>query len=266
MWKGVMPAVTTKFTPDGALDHAEMERCFALQMQAGCDGIIVAGSLGEGPMLRQEERVAVLKTAQSVAAGKPVLMTVCEGATWAACEMAAKAARAGASGLMIVPSPIYHTNPEETEANLRAIAAAGDLPVMLSSNRVASRVEVTVEIMERLADDPRCVAVKESSDAIRRSTEIINRLGTRYDLFTGVDNRAFEALAIYRWFRPLLDLDVSTYLVQHTKLAEVHAIGSDDGVRAPRRSLSGSRRAEVEGLIRAALAPRPALPDLALAA
>jgi 1-pyrroline-4-hydroxy-2-carboxylate deaminase len=301
MWKGVMPAVTTKFTPDDALDHAEMERCFALMMQAGCDGLIVAGSLGEGPMLRQEERIAVLKTAQSMAGGRPVLMTVCEGATWAACEMAQKAAKAGASGLMIVPSPIYHTNPEETEANLRAIAAAGDLPVMIYSNRVAYRVDVTVEIMERLADDPRFVAVKESSDDIRRSTEIINRLGTRYDLFTGVDNLAFEALAvgavgwvaglvvafpaetvaiyrlmqagrmaealaIYRWFRPLLDLDVSTYLVQNIKLAETHAIGSNDRVRAPRQPLTGARRAEVERVIRQALATRPALPDLARAA
>jgi 4-hydroxy-tetrahydrodipicolinate synthase len=301
MWKGVMPAVTTKFTPDGALDHAEMERCFALQIQAGCDGLIVAGSLGEGPMLRQEERIAVLKTAQGIAGGRPVLMTVCEGATWAACEMAEKAAKAGASGLMIVPSPIYHTNAEETEANLRTIAAAGDLPVMIYSNRVAYRVDVTVDIMERLADDPRFVAVKESSDDIRRSTEIINRLGTRYDLFTGVDNLAFEALAvgavgwvaglvvafpaetvaiyrlmqagrtaealaIYRWFRPLLDLDVSTTLVQNIKLAEVLAIGSNDRVRAPRQPLSGARRAEVEGIIRAAIATRPALPDLARAA
>lgn len=151
--------------------------------------------------------------------------------------------------------------------------------------------------MERLADDPRFVAVKESSDDIRRSTEIINRLGDRYDLFTGVDNLAFEALAVgavgwvaglvvafpaetvaiyrlmqagrtaealalYRWFRPLLDLDVSTYLVQNIKLAEVLAIGSNDRVRGPRQPLAGARRAEVERVVRDALACRPVLPDL----
>lgn len=297
MWKGVLPAVTTKFTADDGLDHTEMERCFALQMQAGCDGLIVAGSLGEGPMLTQEERLAVLKTAQSVAGGKPVLATVCEASTHAACDMARKAAKAGASGLMVVPSPIYHTDPAETEANLRAIASAGDLPVMIYSNRVAYRVDVTVDLMERLADDARFVAIKESSDDIRRSTEIINRLGDRYDLFTGVDNLAFEALAVgavgwvaglvvafpaetvaiyrlmqvgrtaealalYRWFRPLLDLDVSTYLVQNIKLAEVLAIGSNDRVRGPRQPLTGQRRAEVERVVRDALACRPVLPDL----
>ncbi len=208
------------------------------------------------------------------------------------------AARAGASVLMIVPSPIYHTNPEETEANLRAIAAAGNLPVMIYSNRVANRVDVTVDIMERLADEVRFVAVKESSDDIRRSTEIVNRLGDRYDLFTGVDSLAFEALAvgavgwvaglvvafpaetvaiyrlmkagrqaealtIYRWFRPLIDLDVSTYLDQNIKLAEMLAIGSNDRVRGPRQPLSGTRRAEVEAMIRAAITSRPALPELA---
>ncbi len=298
MWKGVIPAVTTKFTEGGALDHAEMERCFDLQIAAGCDGLIVAGSLGEGPMLSQDERIEVLKTAQNAAGKRPVLMTVAEASTWAACDMARKAAKAGASGLMVVPSPIYHTNPAETEANLRAIAAAGDLPVMIYSNRVAYRVDVTTDIMENLADDARFVAIKESSDDIRRTTEIFNRLGNRYAVFTGVDNLAYEALAvgavgwvaglvvafpaetvavyrlmqagrlaealaIYRWFRPLLDLDVSTYLVQNIKLAEVLAIGSNDRVRGPRQPLTGARRGEVEAIVRYALATRPALPDLA---
>jgi 4-hydroxy-tetrahydrodipicolinate synthase len=183
-------------------------------------------------------------------------------------------------------------------ATLRAIAAAGDLPIMIYSNRLAYRVDVTVEIMEELADDPRFVAVKESSDDIRRSIDIVNRFGDRFDLLTGVDNLAFEALAvgatgwvaglclafpaetvaiyrlmqagrhaealaIYRWFRPLLDLDVSTYLVQNIKLAEALAIGSNERVRAPRLPLAGARRAQVEQTIRAAMACRPALPVLA---
>lgn len=295
MWSGVIPAVTTKFTPDDRLDHAEMERCFALQIEAGCDGLIVCGSLGEGPMLSHDEKLEVFATARKVAGGRPVLLTINEAATREAASLARRAAKAGADGLMVVPSPIYHTNPQETADALRAVAAAGDLPVMIYSNRLAYRVDVTVDIMEELAEDSRFVAVKESSDDIRRSTEIINRLGRRYDLFTGVDNLAFEALcvgavgwvaglvtafpketvaiyrlmqagrrdealAIYRWFRPLLDLDVSTYLVQNIKLAEIHAIGSNDRVRMPRQPLSGERRAAVEKVIRDALAVRPSLP------
>jgi len=296
MWAGVFPAVTTKFTPDDRLDHAEMERCFSLQMDAGCDGIIVCGSLGEGPMLSHDEKLEVFATARRVAGKKPVLLTVNEAATRDAASLAKRAAQAGADGLMVVPSPIYHTNPEETVAALKAVAAAGDLPVMIYSNRLAYRVDVTLPIMEELAADARFVAVKESSDDIRRSTDIINAFGDRFDLFTGVDNLAFEALSvgaigwvaglvtafpretvaiyqlmkqgrrdealsIYRWFRPLLDLDVSTYLVQNIKLAEVHAIGTNDRVRMPRLPLSGERRAATEKIITDALARRPALPS-----
>ncbi|TIX40330.1 MAG: dihydrodipicolinate synthase family protein, partial [Mesorhizobium sp.] len=145
MWTGVFPAVTTKFTEDDRLDHAEMERCFSLQMEAGCDGFIVCGSLGEGPMLSHDEKIEVLKTAQQVAGGKPVLLTVNEPGTREAASIARRAAQAGASGLMVVPSPIYHTDPAETAAALRAVAEAGDLPVMIYSNRLAYRVDVTVD-------------------------------------------------------------------------------------------------------------------------
>ena len=296
MWAGVFPAVTTKFTADDRLDHAEMERCFGLQMDAGCDGIIVCGSLGEGPMLSHDEKLDVFATARKIAGKKPVLLTINEAGTREAAALAKRAAKAGADGLMVVPSPIYHTNPEETVAALRAVAAAGDLPVMIYSNRLAYRVDVTIPIMEELASDARFVAVKESSDDIRRSTDIINAFGGRFDLFTGVDNLAFEALSvgaigwvaglvtafpretvaiyqlmkqgrrdealsIYRWFRPLLDLDVSTYLVQNIKLAELHAIGTNDRVRMPRMPLSGERRKAAEKIITDALAVRPTLPS-----
>lgn len=298
MWTGMMPAVTTKFTTDGALDHAEMERCFALQIEAGNAGLITCGTLGEGNMLTQDERIEVLKIAKSVTGRKPALLTVSEPGTREACALAARAARAGADGLMIVPSPIYHTNRAETIANLNAIANAGGLPVMIYSNRVGYRVDVTPEMMVELAENPLMVAIKESSDDIRRATEIFNTVGNRFKVLTGVDNLGLEALlmgcdgwvsgvsiafpkenqaiydlvragridearAIYRWFRPLLDLDVSTFLVQQIKLAEAIAIGSTEHVRAPRMPLMGEHRARVEALVRERIACRPALPKLA---
>ncbi len=298
MWQGVIPAVTSKFTEAGGLDFKEMQRCFELQMDAGCDGLIACGSLAEGPMLTHDERIAMLQAVKEVTGKKPAILTVAEAATRDACVLAERGARAGADGLMVVPSTIYHTDYRETIASLRAIADAGDLPVMIYSNRMAYRVDVTTDMLVDLADDERFGAVKESSDDIRRTTEIIGRLGNRYAVFTGVDNLAYEALtagavgwvaglvvafpketvaiyklikagryqealAIYRWFRPLLDLDVSTYLVQNIKLVEALVIGSNDRVRAPRLSLVGARRASVEAIVRAALATRPELPTIA---
>ncbi len=294
IFQGVLPAVTTKFNEQDELDHKEMERCFGLQIDAGVHGLIIGGSLGEGPMLSPEERIAVVKTAQKIAGKKPVILTINEADTRTACLRAKEAAKAGVQGLMVVPSLVYKTNHKETVANLLAIAQASDLPIMIYSNRIAYRVDVTPEIMQDCAVDNRIMAIKESSDEIRRTTEIINALGTRYNVLTGVDNLAYEALImgavgwvaglvvafpketmaiynhiqngnlskaleIYRWFRPLLDLDVSSYLVQNLKLVEALVINSNDRVRLPRMALSGELRKNIEIIVAKALENRPKL-------
>jgi 4-hydroxy-tetrahydrodipicolinate synthase len=296
MWHGVYPAVTTKFDVDGKLDRDEMALGFSIQLDAGCDGLIVCGSLGEGPMLSHAERIEVLDTALSVAGGKPILMTVAEASTKEACALAEKARKAGAAGLMVVPSMVYHTDERETVATLKAVASAGELPVMIYSNRIAYRVDVTSPILEALALDSHFVAIKESSDDIRRATEILTIFGDRYDVLTGVDNLAFEALAvgahgwvaglccafpaetvaiyrlmklgrykealaIYQWFRPLLDLDVSSYLVQNIKLVEAITANSNDRVRMPRLAHEGVKRAHIEALVRHAIETRPPIPS-----
>ena len=296
MWKGVFPAVTTKFTEDDRLDVSELERCFALQMEAGCDGMIVCGSLGEAMALEPEEKLELLKIAKSVCGDKPVLMTVCESSTRRAVKAAEAAAAAGANGLMVLPGVPYKSAPRETVAHLKTIVSAAGLPSMIYNNPIAYGVDVTLDMFEELAAEDNVVAMKESTDDIRRVTDVINRFGDRFDIFTGVDNLALESLAvgavgwvaglvvafpretvaiyqlvkqgrmaealeIYRWFRPLLDLDVSTNLVQNIKLAEVHAIQSNDRCRAPRLPLSGAERERVEAVITSALAKRPELPS-----
>lgn len=294
MWTGMLPAVTTKFAEDQSLDLTEFERCVALQIEAGNAGIITCGTLGEGNMLSPDERIEVMKAAKSAADGKPVLLTISEAGTREACALAKSANKAGADGLMVVPSPLYHTSHSETIANLKAISSAGDLPVMIYSNRVAYRVDITPEMLVELAEDERMVAIKESSDDIRRCTEIFNLLGDRYRVLTGVDNLGLEALLmgcdgwvsgvsiafpsenqkiydlamdgrmkeareLYRWMRPLLDLDVSTFLVQQIKLAEAIAISSTEHVRAPRKPLTGDHRARVEDIVHKQIACRPDL-------
>lgn len=297
MWRGVFPAVTTKFTEEDRLDMAEMERCFALQVEADVDGLIVCGSLGEAMALEAEEKLEILRLAKAVAGSRPVLMTICESSTRRAVKAAEAAAKAGAGGLMVLPGVPYRSAPHETVAHLLATIRASGLPAMIYNNPVAYGVDVTGDMFEELAAEPLVVAMKESTDDIRRVTDVINRFGDRFDVFTGVDNLALESLmmgacgwvaglvvafpketvaiwklvqagrmeearAIYRWFRPLLDLDVSTNLVQNIKLAEVHGIGSNDRCRLPRMPLKGAERERVEAVIRKAIAARPELPRI----
>ena len=296
-WEGIFPAVTTKFTEDDRLDTKEMARCYRLQLDAGVDGLIVCGSLGEASTLDPDEKLDVLKVALDVADGRPVLLTISDGSTRNAQKLAERGAKAGAAGFMVLPGLPYKSDPRETIAHFTAVARAGGLPVMIYNNPPAYGVDITPQMLVEMASEPLFTSVKESSDNIRRVTDIINLTGDRYQVFTGGDNLALEsfargavgwvaglvtafpaetvaiwrlaragrmaeALEIYRWFRPLLDVDVSTKLVQNIKLVEALVINSNDRCRAPRLPLIGAERERIVRLVENALANRPKLPAL----
>jgi 4-hydroxy-tetrahydrodipicolinate synthase len=294
-WSGVFPAVTTKFTPGLELDHLAMEKHFARQIESGVDGLITTGSLGEASTLEPDEKLEVARIALDTAGGSlPVIATVAERTTASAVRFAERAAAAGVAGLMVLPGMQYVSDRREAVTHLRAVARAVELPIMVYSNPVAYRVDFDIPALEELAAEANVVAIKESSDDVRRVTEIRARFGDRFRIFAGVDNLALEsfqmgadgwvaglvnafpeetvaifrlskegrlpeALAIYRWFAPLLKLDVSTKLVQNIKLVEAIVGVGSEFVRPPRLPLAGAEREAVAALVRQALATRPRL-------
>jgi len=294
-WQGVFPAVTTKFKDDDSLDFDAMESHIAAQIDAGVHGIVVTGTLGENSSLSDAEKQDVLKTAVSVSAGRvPVLSGIAENTTERACEAVKMGTKNGADGFLLLPAMLYPADRREALHHLRTVARVSERPIMIYNNPVAYRVDVTAEMFEELADEPTFVAMKESSDDPRRITDIVNRTGDRYQIFTGVDDLALESLllgavgwvaglvcafpretvaiyrlvrsgrldearAIYRWFMPILHLDVSTKLVQNIKLAEVLSGIGTERVRSPRLPLVGEERARVERTIREAMKCRPDL-------
>jgi len=297
-WQGVYPALTTKFKPDYRLDVAAMEKHFAWQIERGVDGLIVCGSLGENSVLSVDEKLEVLRVGVRVSRGKvPVLMTIAEGSTAEGIALCERAARESADGFMVLPGMRYVSDRRETLAHYRAIAKASAKPIMVYNNPIAYGVDVAPEMFEELADEASIVAIKESSDNVRRVTDIISRTGARYAIFCGVDDLAMEAMLmgargwvaglvdafpdetvaiyrlitdgrveearkIYRWFSPLLHLDVSRKLVQNIKLVEsVVGVGTET-VRPPRLPLVGEERAQVVALVEQALKTRPVLPIL----
>jgi 4-hydroxy-tetrahydrodipicolinate synthase len=295
-WRGIYPALTTKFKSDYRLDIAAMERHFAWQVGCGIDGLIVCGSLGENSVLSVEEKLDVLRVAVRVSGGKlPVLMTIAENSTAEGVSLCERSAREGADGFMVLPGMRYVSDRRETLMHYRAIAKASQRPIMVYNNPVAYGVDVTPEMFEELADEPSIVAIKESSDNGRRVTDIINRTGARYAIFCGVDDLAMEAMLmgacgwvaglvnafpeetvaihrlivegrteearkIYRWMSPLLHLDVSTKLVQNIKLVEALVGVGSETVRPPRLPLAGEEREQVIALVERALTKRPRLP------
>jgi 4-hydroxy-tetrahydrodipicolinate synthase len=294
-WRGVYPAVTTQFRSDQSLDIEATAAHVDMLLRSGVHGLIMLGSVGENCALEPAEKRAVMKMALERAKGRvPVLSGVAEYTTQLACRYAADMAALGADGLMVLPAMVYKSDARETLAHFRTVAQASDLPIMVYNNPIAYHVDVTPAMFSALADEPTIVAIKESSDDVRRLTDIINEVGDRYILFSGVDDLALEsmmlgtvgwvsglvnafpaeslqlyrlavagryqeALPLYRWFMPLLHLDVSTKLVQYIKIAQAMAGLGSETVRAPRLVLEGEERARVAGIIEAALAARPKL-------
>lgn len=294
-WTGVYPALTTKFTADDKLDFTLFEKNLRAQLDAGAHGVIIGGSLGEASTLDNKEKLDLIKFAVDQVAGKgPVVMTIAEGSTRHAVNLAKDAQRTGASGLMVLPPMRYKSDHRETVTFYKDVAEASSLPVMVYNNPVDYKVEVTLEMFAELAEVPTIQSVKESTRDVSNVTRMINRFGKRFKIMCGVDTIAMEelmlgadgwvaglvcafpketvaifqltkagkieeALKIYRWFLPLLELDIHPKLVQYIKLAEAEVGLGSEHVRAPRMKLVGKERERILRIIRQGVKNKPLL-------
>ncbi|WP_335973559.1 dihydrodipicolinate synthase family protein [Gaetbulibacter jejuensis] len=296
-WKGVMPAVTTKFTDTDELDLKMFEKNINAQLEAGVHGIVLGGTLGEASTLLDEEKRILTKTTVNLVNSRvPVLVNVAEQSTKAAIATAQKAEDDGAQALMMLPPMRYKSGDKETVEYFKAVANNTSLPIMIYNNPVDYKVEVSLDMFEELLKCDNIEAVKESTRDITNITRIKNRFGDRLKIMTGVDTLALESLLmgadgwiaglvcafpaetvaiyelqkagrikeaidIYRWFLPLLELDINPKLVQNIKLAEVYTKIGTENVRAPRLPLHGEERKQVIKIIEKSLENRPKLPD-----
>lgn len=295
-WRGVYPAMTTQFHTDGSLDLPATAKHLEAMIQAGIHGVILLGSVGENTVLEYSEKLTVLKEMKQVVRGRiPVLTGVAEYTTALACRFAGDAEKLGLNGLMVLPAMVYKADRRETLTHFRTVAHSTGLPIMVYNNPVSYYADVTPEMFAELADEPNLVAIKESSENVRRITDLVNLVGSRYILFSGVDDlllesvllgaqgwvsglvnafphenaalwdlatsgRWAEARELYRWYTPLLHLDTKIKLVQYIKLAMAETGLGSEMVRAPRLPLEGAEREEILRIIRRAIATRPELP------
>jgi 4-hydroxy-tetrahydrodipicolinate synthase len=295
-WKGVFPAVTTKFTSDDQLDLKAFQFNIQTQMEAGVHGIILGGSLGEASTLTSSEKETLIKATLEVVEGKiPVVLTIAEQSTKGAIESVKAANESGIEGFMALPPMRYKADDRETISFFKKIAQSTDLPIMIYNNPVDYKILVTLDMFEELSAFGNIQSVKESTRDLSLVTKMINRFGDRFKILCGVDPLAYESLAlgadgwvaglvcafpyetmaiyhlmeqgryrealeIYRWFSPLLELDIHPKLVQYIKLAEVATGLGTEHVRAPRLPLIGAERQRILSVIHESIAIRPALP------
>jgi 4-hydroxy-tetrahydrodipicolinate synthase len=297
-WKGVYPAVTTKFTDNDQLDIPAIEKNIEAQISAGVHGIVLGGTLGEASSLSNEEKQSIVSTTLGVSKGRvPVIINVAESRTSDAIRFVKESEQIGADGFMALPPMRYKADDRETVQWFKTIAGATSLPIMIYNNPVDYKIEVTLDMFAELAECENIQAVKESTRDVSNVTRMKNRFGDRFKILTGVDTLAFESLAlgcdgwvaglvcafpaetvtiydlmkqgrtdealeIYRWFLPLLELDINAKLVQNIKLAEVATRLGTENVRAPRLPLAGDERTRVLKIIDEGMKNRPVLPEL----
>jgi 1-pyrroline-4-hydroxy-2-carboxylate deaminase len=294
-WRGVFPALMTEFEQEGALNLGSTQRHARACLDAGCSGLIMLGTLGENSSLSPDEKEAVLRAAVEAVEGRvPVIAGIAEYTTELAIAQARRTERAGCAGIMALPCMVYEQDEREAVHHFRTLAAGTGLPIMIYNNPLAYKVDLKPEGFLGLVESENIVAIKESSHDSRRMTDSWNVLGDRFLMFCGVDDLIFEnvlcgavgwvsglvnsfpaegvrlfelagsgrieeARDLYRWFMPLLHLDVHKKLVQYIKLANQMTGMGSEWVRAPRLPLVGEERARVEAVVRRALERRPQL-------
>ncbi|MEJ7627714.1 MAG: dihydrodipicolinate synthase family protein [Ferruginibacter sp.] len=295
IWEGIFPALTTKFTDKDELDLTLFSKNIHAQINAGVNGIILGGTLGEASVLTIKEKQTLVKFAVEEAEGKvPVILNIAEGSTKEAIQQADNAEKWGAKGLMLLPPMRYKPDHREMVLFFKSIANSTSLPIMIYNNPVDYKTEVTLDMFEELTECKNIQAVKESTRDVTNVTRMINRFGDRIKILCGVDTLAYEelclgavgwvaglvcafpvetvliyklikenkheeALKIYRWFMPLLELDIHPKLVQYIKLAELQTGLGSENVRAPRLQLEGKERETILQIINESIHTRPVI-------
>lgn len=291
-WTGVYPAVTTKFKENGELDISAFIKNIKFQIESGVSGIIIGGSLGESSTLNASEKLELVTALQPYRSQVPVVMNIAESSTVRAIEAARHAEASGADGLMLLPPLLYKADADETVDYFKAVAASTSLPILLYNNPVDYKIEITIEMFEQLKNVPNIAAVKESTRDLTNITKMRNAFGDRFKILGGVDTLCLESLFVggdglvaglvcafpretvalfnlakagkideavklYRWFMPLLEMDIHSKLVQYIKLCEVYTGIGTEYVRAPRKMISGAEREKIIATIENALKERP---------
>jgi 1-pyrroline-4-hydroxy-2-carboxylate deaminase len=295
-WSGVFPAVTTPFHPDLSIDYTALEKHLEVLMDSGVTGVVMMGSLGENLALTQEEKLEIMRVTKRVCGGKiQVLTGVAETSTAQAIAYTQACQNLGIDGIMLMPAMVYKADREEALAHYRTVAKSTELPILIYNNPISYHVDLTPDMLEMLCnEDDKFIAIKESSGDVRRVTDIINHMGDRLTIFAGVDDLALEcaflgargwvagiglafpyenqrlwdlsmagkwaeALELYRWYTPLLHLDVGLKFVQNIKLATQAAGYCAEHVRMPRLPLTGADRERVISIIDEGIRNRPKL-------
>ena len=288
-WHGVFPAVTTQFNEDESINYKSTQEQVDRIIEDGVQGIIGAGTVGENCSLGFEEKIQLMKEIKDCIKGRvPLLSGVAEYTTTLASNYAKECEKIGIDGLMVLPGMVYKSDNRETIAHFKTIADSTKLPIMIYNNPVSYGVDIEPEQFELLKNSKNIVAIKESSELVKRITDLRNLYDDRFTLFSGVDDIVLESLMLgctgwvsgisdvfpkecmqlynyaqekdwekakvmYQWLMPSLHLDTYPKLVQYIKLGQQIVGRGSEIVRAPKLKLEGEERKRITNIFETAI-------------
>lgn len=288
-WHGVFPAVTTQFNEDESINYKSTQDQVDKIIKDGVHGIIGAGTVGENCSLGFEEKIQLMKEMKDCIKGRvPLLSGVAEYTTKLASNYVKECEKIGIDGLMVLPGMVYKSDNRETVAHFKTIADSTKLPIMIYNNPVSYGVDIEPEQFELLKDSKNIVAIKESSELVKRITDLRNLYDDRFILFSGVDDIVLESLMLgctgwvsgisdvfpkecmqlynyaqeknwekakvmYQWLMPSLHLDTYPKLVQYIKLGQQIVGRGSEIVRAPKLKLEGEERKRIINIFETAI-------------
>ena len=191
--KGVLPALVTPFGADGKIDFKAFERLLTHLRQAGVNGWVPNGSTGEYFSQSTEERREVLQFVKDFAKPGEILIAGTNApATREVIEQSAMAKEIGYDTVLLAPP--FYTRPTQQELiwHYEAVLGAVDVNLVLYSYPAKDGSDISFELMDHFADNPRVLGIKESSGSLQRAIDIASRYEGRIQLVSGSDDIALD--------------------------------------------------------------------------
>jgi 4-hydroxy-tetrahydrodipicolinate synthase len=189
--------MVTPMNDDGSLDFDALKRLVDFHMENGTDAIVAVGTTGESPTLDMDEHCEVIRRTVEYARGRvPVIAGTGANSTSEAIELTRCAEQAGANACLLV-TPYYNKPTQEgLYRHHKAIAEAVSIPQILYNVPGRTAVDIQPETVERLAQIPNIVGIKEATGNLDRAREILRRCGGRFELYSGDDATALDCILL----------------------------------------------------------------------
>jgi 4-hydroxy-tetrahydrodipicolinate synthase len=197
MFSGSVVAIVTPMTVDGGLDWPAWDRLLDFHMREGTDGIVVAGTTGESPVLVSDEIEELTRRAVARCAGK--VKVIVGAGTYSTAGTVARTrtlSRLGVDAVLLV-TPYYNKPPQEgLYRHFMAAADASEVPVILYNVPNRTVADLLPGTVARLARHPRIVAIKEATGSLTRARETLEVCPPEFTVLSGDDATAIELMSV----------------------------------------------------------------------